>query len=108
MTFTTDKKILGAGIVRDGTFFVLEGDRKFGNTFKNLVLTNNSGNVNLVIFRTRCQIPDDDEVEGLCQKFEEAGEDEIYVTPMVPFILPMAVSLILVLLVGDPLLSVLC
>ena len=58
--------------------------------------------------RTRCQIPDDDEVEGICQKFEEAGEDEIYVTPMVPFILPMAVSLILVLLVGDPLLSVLC
>ena len=45
MTFTTDKKILGAGIVRDGTFFVLEGDRKFVNTFKNLVLTNNSGNV---------------------------------------------------------------
>ena len=58
--------------------------------------------------RTRCQIPDDDDVSEICDRFEEAGEEEIYVTPMVPFILPMAVSLILVLLVGDPLLSVLC
>ena len=58
--------------------------------------------------RTRCQIPDDESVPNICRRFEEAGEEEIYVTPMVPFILPMAISLILVLLIGDPLLSVLC
>lgn len=53
--------------------------------------------------RVRCGIPDDSDVPDICEKFRTAGIEKIYVTPMVPFILPITAALIFVLSIGNPL-----
>ena len=52
--------------------------------------------------RCRCAIPDDENAVDICDKFRSLGLSEIYVTPMVPFIVPIAFSLIFVILFGSP------
>ena len=52
--------------------------------------------------RCRCAIPDDENAVEICDKFRSLGLSEIYVTPMVPFIVPIAFSLIFVILFGSP------
>ncbi len=52
--------------------------------------------------RRRCGIPDDGNVVEIFDRFRSLGRSEIYVTPMVPFIVPIAFSLIFVMLFGSP------
>ena len=52
--------------------------------------------------RCRCSIPEEGKNVEICDRFRSLGLSEIYVTPMVPFVVPIAFSLIFVLLFGSP------
>ncbi len=52
--------------------------------------------------RVRCGIPADDDVEKVCGRFLENGISEMYVTPMMPFIVPLTAALLFVLAFGNP------
>ena len=52
--------------------------------------------------RCRCTVPDDGNEVEICDKFRSLGLSEIYVTPMVPFVVPIAFSLIFIVLFGSP------
>ena len=49
-----------------------------------------------VVIRTR---PADD---GAVQRLKEAGAENIWVTPIIPFIIPLTVAYVIVLLIGNP------
>ena len=53
--------------------------------------------------RCRCGIPDEGGTVEICDRFRSLGLSEIYVTPMVPFVVPIAFSLIFIVLFGSPL-----
>lgn len=53
--------------------------------------------------RERCGIPDDGDVERICREYQDAGIDEMFVTPMMPFIVPIAAALAMTALFGNPL-----
>ncbi len=52
--------------------------------------------------RVRCGIPADEDVLGICDKYRENGIYEMYVTPMVPFVVPLTAALMFVLAFGNP------
>ncbi len=52
--------------------------------------------------RVRCGIPADEDVAEICDRYRENGIYEMYVTPMVPFVVPLAAALVFVLAFGNP------
>lgn len=53
--------------------------------------------------RVRCGIPDDEDAGRICREYQDAGIDKMFVTPMMPFIVPIAAALITIMLFGNPL-----
>ncbi len=53
--------------------------------------------------RVRCGIPADEDVEEICDRYRENGIYEMYVTPMMPFVVPLTAALVFVLVFGNPL-----
>ena len=51
------------------------------------------------------RIPRSDDVEGACRRLEGIGRTDVLVSPMFPFIIPMAVSLVYLLIAGCPFIS---
>lgn len=52
---------------------------------------------------TNCGIPDDTEVDRICQRYKDAGLNEMYVTPMIPFIIPITLATLVIVFLGNPL-----
>jgi len=48
-------------------------------------------------------VPEDEEVDEIYSRLEEAGYDEVWVTPMIPFLIPITAAVIFILIVGNPL-----
>jgi len=51
--------------------------------------------------RVRIKVTDD--VEKVWNRLEEAGVDEVWVTPMIPFVLPLTIAFALAMILGSPL-----
>lgn len=51
------------------------------------------------------RIPRSDDIEGACRRLRGIGRTDILVSPMFPFIIPMAVSLVYLLVAGCPFIS---
>ncbi len=58
--------------------------------------------------RVRCGIPEDEDVESICERYRENGIFEMYVTPMVPFVVPLTAALVFVLVFGNPMFILQC
>lgn len=49
------------------------------------------------------KIPDEECIEGIYARLREAGRDNVRVTPMIPFIIMIAISTLITMIVGNPL-----
>ncbi|MCL2148491.1 MAG: hypothetical protein FWH47_04035 [Methanomassiliicoccaceae archaeon] len=49
------------------------------------------------------RVPEDEDMPGIYARLREAGREDVWVTPMLPFLLPMAAATAVVVLVGSPL-----
>lgn len=52
---------------------------------------------------THAKIPDENDIGEIYARLREAGRSEVRVTPMIPFIIMIAVSTLLIMTVGNPL-----
>ncbi|MCQ2084584.1 MAG: hypothetical protein MJZ21_00370 [archaeon] len=50
----------------------------------------------------RCAIPEDKSIGEICTRFERAGVKDILVTPMVPFLVPLTVAFVMIMVLGSP------
>ena len=48
-------------------------------------------------------VPEDEKVDEIYSRLEEAGYDEVWVTPMIPFLIPVTAAVIFLIVVGNPL-----
>jgi preflagellin peptidase FlaK len=51
----------------------------------------------------RIKIPDEEEVEGIYARLKEAGKEDVWVTPMIPFIIMIAAAVAVMVIIGNPL-----
>ena len=48
-------------------------------------------------------VPEDDKIDEIYARLEEAGCNEVWVTPMIPFLIPITFAVIFLVIIGNPL-----
>ena len=52
-------------------------------------------------------IPDEKDIEEIYKRFESEGIKEVWVTPMIPFLIPITIATIFIIVIGNPLFFIL-